>query len=262
MNDEGIILTLKNHFDKMYFRTTGSAEEMGVNCLYFIKNATYLHDYVVYNKSLENLKNVHIIMPKEHYYFVNKNKFKHITFYCVDDVAYVFGTVHNYIHNNQGFYTENRIHSSARIHPTVSMDTEGIHLFHTPEKITQQLKHISNVVVGAGTTIGPHTVIHKGVFRPTTIGEHVVIGNSVSIGHNCFIDDHNVITPGCVFAGRVKTGLDCWFGINTSVKHGVEICDYVVIGQHSNVRHSIKEPGIYAGSPLRKIGEYTENWNF
>lgn len=262
MNDEGIILVLKNNFDKRYFRTTGSAEQIFPNALYFIKNLTYLYEYIINNRSIENLKNVHVIIPKDLCYYIAKPEFEHISFYAVDDVAYVFGTIHNYIHNNQGFYTENKIHSTARVHPTVSMDTEGIRLFHTPEKITQQLKHISNIVVGEGTTIGPYTVIHRGVFRPTTIGEYVTIGSLVNIGHNCFIDDHNVITPGCVFAGRVKTGLDCWFGINTSVKHGVEICGNVVIGQCSNVRKNITEPGIYAGSPLRKIGEYTENWNF
>jgi len=261
MNDEGIILVLKNHFDKMYFRTTGSVENLEPNTLYFIKNLTYLYTYII-NRRLENLKNIHIIIPKKNFYFVDKDKFKHITFYCVDDVRYVFGTIHNYIHNNQGFYTENKIHSTARIHPTVSMDTEGIHLFHTPEKVKQQLKHISNIVVGAGTTIGPYTVIHRGVFRPTHIGENVVIGNSVNIGHNCFIDDHVVITPGCVLCGRVMIGLDCWIGVNSTFKHGVTICDNVVIGQCSNVRRDIKESGIYAGSPLKKIAEYIENWNF
>ena len=261
MNDEGIILVLKNHFDKRYFRTTGSAERIQPNGLYFIKNMNYLYEYIVHNTS-DILKNIHVIIPKKLFSYVNKDKYKHITFYCVDDVAYVFGTIHNYIHNNHGFYVESRVHSTARVHSTVSMNTEGIRLFHTPEKIKKQLKHISNVVVGAGTTIGPYTVIHKGVFRPTYIGENVTIGSLVNIGHNCYIDDENVITPGCVFAGRVMTGLDCWFGINTSVKHGVKICDNVVIGQHSNVRHDITESGIYAGEPLRRIGPYTENWNF
>ena len=261
MNDEGIILVLKNNFDNRHFRTTGSAERIQPNGLYFIKNMNYLYEYIVHNTS-DRLRNIHVIIPKKLFGYVNKDKYKHITFYCVDDVAYVFGEVHNYIHNNNGFYMESRVHSTTSIHSTVSMDTEGIHLYHTPEKIKKQLKHISNVVVGAGTTIGPYTVIHKGVFNPTYIGENVTIGSLVNIGHNCYIDDENVITPGCVFAGRVMTGLDCWFGINTSISHGVKICGNVVIGQHSNVRHNITEPGIYAGDPLRRIAPYTENWNF
>ena len=262
MNDEKIISILKNNFDKMYFRSTETIEQIRPNTLHFVKNLTYLYEYVLNNQGLDNLKNVHIIMPKEHINFVDKHKFRQMTFYPVDDVACVFGTIHNYIYNNMGFYTENKIHSSARIHPTASMDTEGIHLFHNLDKIKKQLKHISNIIVGEGTTIGPYTVIHKGVFRPTTIGNYNTIGNSVNIGHNCRIGDHVVITPGCVLAGRVNIGDRCWIGINSSFKHGIEICNNVIIGQHSNVRHNIIEPGIYAGSPLKKIGEYTENWNF
>ena len=261
MNDEGIILVLKNGFDKMYFRTTGSAERLHPNGLYFIKNLNYLYEYIIHSVS-ENLRNVHIIIPKKLFSYVDKDKYKHITFYCVDDVTYVFGEVHNYIHNNNGFYMQSRVHSTALVHETASLNSEGIHLFYTPDGTKEQLKHISNVVVGAGTTIGPYTVIHKGVFRPTYIGENVTIGSLVNIGHNCFIDNHTVITPGCVLAGRVIIGRNCWIGINSSFKHGVEICDNVVIGQHSNVRHNINEPGIYAGDPLRKIAEYTKNWNF
>jgi len=261
MNDEGMILVLKNQFDKMYFRTTGSAERLHPNGLYFIKNLNYLYEYIIHNTS-DSLRNVHIIMPKKLFSYVDEDKYKHITFYCVDDVAYVFGTIHNYIHNNLGFYADSRVHSTARVHQTVSLNTEGIHLFHTPDGIKEQLKHISIVVVGVNTTIGANTVIHRGVFHPTEIGDYVTIGSLVNIGHNCLIGNHSVITPGCVLAGRVKIGWRCWIGINTSFKHGVEICDNVVIGQHSNVRHNIMESGIYAGEPLKRIAPYIENWNF
>lgn len=41
----------------------------------------------------------------------------------------------------------------------------------------------------------------------------------------------------------------------------LEICDNVVIGSGSLVNRSITEPGIYVGSPARKVGEVTnDDW--
>jgi len=257
MKDSELIKDLILKYDNSYFNTTGTILNLMPNSLYFIKSIKYLYHL---NDTI-NIKNLNVIMPNNKKIKEHVERFSHINFYFADDVSYVFGEVHNYIHQGRGFYIENQIHPSVQIHPTASLDTEGIHLYHTPQG-KKQLKHLSNVEIFEETTIGANTVIHRGVFNPTTIMNNVIIGSLVNIAHNCFIDSDTVITPGCILAGRVSIGKNCWVGINSSFKHGVEICNNVIIGQHSNVRHNITEPGIYAGEPLRKINEYTEGWNF
>jgi len=254
MKDIEIIKVLKEYFDRKFFIKTGSLLDLVPNQLYFIRSKSYLK--FIFDAS--NVHNIHIVAPKE-FRSVGINN-EHIRFYYVDDVDYVFGELHNYI--NKNIYGEQiEIDPTSIVHETV-LTPEGIRLYHTPDGYKKQLKHISNVVIQSNSRVGAYTIIHRGVFNPTIIGNYVTIGNTVNIGHNCHVDDHTVITPGCVLAGRVKIGKNCWIGINSSIKHGVEICDNVVIGQHSNVRHSILESGIYAGEPLRKISEYTNNWNF
>ncbi len=252
MNDFEIISLLKQKFKRDVFITTASILDMKMNSLHFIRDNKF-KDYI---KS--DMKNVHIIVLKD---FIYHNNNSNLNFYHVNDVLYVFGEIHNFIHQNDGFYLENNIHKTAKIHSSVSLDTEGIRLFHTPEG-KKQLIHISNIEIREGATVGANTVIHKGVFQPTIIGKYAIIGSLVNIGHNCFIDNYTVITPGCVLAGRVRIGKNCWIGINSSFKHGVEVCDNVVIGQHSNVREHIIKSGIYAGEPLKKIKDYEKGWNF
>ncbi len=254
MNDSDKVSRLKEFYDKAFFKTTGSILDIKSNTLYFIKSTKYLK----YIK--EDIPNIHIIVPKE---VIPVDEIKdNISYYTADNVQYVFGEVHNYIHNSMTYYSLSNIRSSTFVHDTAVLNAEGIHLYHTPDGNKKQLKHISHTNIGANTTVGANTIIHRGVLEPTIIGDYVTIGSLVSIGHNCYIDDHSVITPGCVLSGRVRIGKNCWIGVNSSFKHGVRICNNVVIGQHSNVRHNITRPGIYAGEPLRKISEYTEGWNF
>ena len=253
MNDKEIVKDLIYKYGNNYFNTTGSILKMLPNALHFLKSLDYMEGM----RNTRNVKNVHVIAPKR--FKGNEDSFPHIKFYLVDNVTYVFCEVHNHIHSILGPIIQPKINPTAIVHPTTSLETEGTHLYYTPNGYKKQRKHISNVVIGAGSTIGAYTVIHRGVFQPTTIGKYVIIGSLVNIGHNCIVHDHSVITPGCVLAGKVIIGKNCWIGVNSSFKNGVEICDNVVIGQHSNVRHNINKPGIYAGLPLRKIGEYTEN---
>jgi len=253
MNDIKIVNKLKEQYDKGIFNTTASILKIVPNALYFIKSEKYL-------KYLKDISNIHIITSIKNTHIT---KYKNVQFYIVDDIKYVFGEVHNYIHNNMSFfYTKPEIHPTSFVHKLASLDEEGIRLYHTPDGYKKQLKHISNVIIKSHTNIGSNTVIHRGLFQPTIIGNYVTIGSLVNIGHNCFVDDHTVITPGTVLCGGAKIGKNCWIGVNSSFRQRVKICDNVVIGQHSNVRQNITESGIYAGEPLRKIREFTENWNF
>jgi acetyltransferase-like isoleucine patch superfamily enzyme len=51
----------------------------------------------------------------------------------------------------------------------------------------------------------------------------------------------------------VTNGSDCFIGSNTTFVNGLTLTNSVFIGINSLVSKSIKEEGIYVGSPLRKI---------
>ncbi|MBP8235285.1 MAG: hypothetical protein KAY22_23595 [Rhizorhabdus sp.] len=50
-------------------------------------------------------------------------------------------------------------------------------------------------------------------------------------------------------------------GVNSVVVGPVDICDNVIIGAMSLVNKSILEPGIYVGTPVRKVGDtVSDEW--
>ena len=86
----------------------------------------------------------------------------------------------------------------------------------------------------------------------------IVIGNAV-IGENVVI--YQNCTLGAKRVGDGKNGLFPHIGNNVRIFAGsiilgsINICDHVWIGANSVVVKDIDEPGVYAGSPARRIGD-------
>ena len=57
--------------------------------------------------------------------------------------------------------------------------------------------------------------------------------------------------------GGIVVGDDVWIGANCVILDGAEIGTGCVIGAGSIVRGKLDSYGVYAGNPLKKIGERT-----
>lgn len=149
----------------------------------------------------------------------------------------------------------------------------------------------SSISFGTGLTIGNFCIIEKNVElgnnvkisdyvkipEGSKIGNDVVIGSYVRLGKRCEIQDrvtikcHAVISPDVVvcegaFIGPnvillhqtpdgkhkpCKVGQDAFIGTGVYVNPGVEVFPEIVIGAGSVVTKTLKEKGVYLGSPAR-----------
>ncbi len=119
--------------------------------------------------------------------------------------------------------------------------------------------------LGDQVFIGPFTEIQKGVRvgKNTRIQSHSFICELVIIGTDCFIG-HGVMFINDRFSEGGPAGGDSskWehtvvrdhvsIGSNATILP-VEICDHAVIGAGAVVTKDIKEPGVYAGNPAKKL---------
>lgn len=120
-------------------------------------------------------------------------------------------------------------------------------------------------IIGDNSFIGPFVEIQNSVKigRNCKIQSHSFICELVTIGDNCFIS-HGVMFINDKFNNNgpakgnkllwkeTKIGNNVSIGTNSTVLP-VSICDNVVIGAGSVITKDIKEPGVYAGNPARKI---------
>ncbi|WP_316359345.1 acyltransferase [Devosia sp.] len=124
-------------------------------------------------------------------------------------------------------------------------------------------------VLGDDVFVGPFVEIQKQVSigARTRVQSHSFICEFVTIGTDCFVG-HGVMFINDTFAsgGPARGDRSKWR--STSIGDGVSIgsnatimpvsiCSGVVIGAGAVVTRDIKEPGIYAGNPARKLRALT-----
>lgn len=103
--------------------------------------------------------------------------------------------------------------------------------------------------IGKGTIICHGTLLTTGI----TIGEHVIINLNCTIGHDCKIGNFVTISPGANISGNVEIGDECYIGTNAVIREKIKICSGVTIGAGAVVVKDITEPGVYVGSPAKKV---------
>lgn len=123
-------------------------------------------------------------------------------------------------------------------------------------------------ILSENVFVGPFVEIQKGVEigANTKVQSHTFICEKVVIGSGCFIG-HGVMFINDLFAGGGPAGGDAskWketkIGNNVSIGSNatilpVSICDHVVVGAGAVVTKSIKESGVYAGNPAKKLRSF------
>ena len=110
-------------------------------------------------------------------------------------------------------------------------------------------------IVNEEVRLGPGTVIFDGAVVNTgsEIGRACIINTNSTVEHDCHIGENVHIAPGVNLSGGVTIGDNCMIGTGANIIQSISICDECLIGAGSNVFRDISSPGIYMGTPARKI---------
>jgi acetyltransferase-like isoleucine patch superfamily enzyme len=116
---------------------------------------------------------------------------------------------------------------------------------------------LGDIVIGNNCYINSGTVIYN--------GHGIVLGNWVLIAANCTLAASNhefKLKDKTVYDQRFKPSKggiiiedDVWIGCNSIILDGAILRKGAIIGAGSLVNKEIESYGIYAGNPLKKIGE-------
>lgn len=103
--------------------------------------------------------------------------------------------------------------------------------------------------IGLGNIICAGTIITTNV----SIGNHVQLNLSTTVGHDTVISDYVTTAPDVSISGNVDIGDCVYFGTKSSVREKVTICSNTIFGLNSGIVSNITEVGTYVGTPCRKI---------
>ncbi len=112
-----------------------------------------------------------------------------------------------------------------------------------------------SVVISPWVEIGEGAILTAGTILTCNIkiGRHAHLNLHTTIGHDCLMGDYFTTAPGANISGNCTFGDCVYFGTNTAVRQGVNICDDVTIGMGGIVVKNITNAGVYIGNPLKKL---------
>ncbi len=115
--------------------------------------------------------------------------------------------------------------------------------------------------IGAGTTIGPGTVILATTVTTTAvdIGAHVVVMPACVFTHEDRIGDYSTFGAGVRLAGGVAVGVGSYIGSGALVRENRSIGDWALIGMGAVVTLDVPAHEVWAGTPARRMRDATPN---
>ena len=114
------------------------------------------------------------------------------------------------------------------------------------------------IVIGEDSNIQDGSVLHTDVGEPLIVGRGVTVGHLAML-HGCEIGDNSLIGIGAVVLGRAKIGKNCLIGAGALITEGKVIPDgSLVMGQPGKVVRMLEAGQIAALEASAQ--HYVQNW--
>lgn len=112
-----------------------------------------------------------------------------------------------------------------------------------------------NAVVNEAVDLGEGTVVMDGaVINPGAVtGKGAIVNTSSIVEHDVILGDWVHVAPGATISGGTKIGAHTMIGAGAVVIEGRNVASDCIIGAGAVVTKDVTTPGVYVGSPARKI---------
>ena len=112
-----------------------------------------------------------------------------------------------------------------------------------------------DAIVNEGAAIGACSTIMDGAIVNTgaRLGIGVIANTHSTIEHDVTLEDWVHIAPGATILGGVTIGRFSMIGAGATVVEGSKIAAEVIVGAGATVVDDLAEPGVYVGTPARRI---------
>ena len=113
--------------------------------------------------------------------------------------------------------------------------------------------------IAEDVVIHNNSVIDKGIFGKTFIGENTKIYNLVHVAHDSKIEKNVFLTAGVIVCGRVKIGANSYLGPNCTIKNGLFLGENTKVSMGAVVTKDVKDNEVVTGNFAIPHKQFIEN---
>ncbi len=109
--------------------------------------------------------------------------------------------------------------------------------------------------MGVDARVGEGSLVASGAHLGplSRIGRGVIVNTGAIIEHESEVGDFSHVSVNAVVAGRSRIGCRVMVGAGAVIIDGVSVCDDATVGAGATVVADIVEPGVYVGTPARRV---------
>lgn len=128
-------------------------------------------------------------------------------------------------------------------------------------KISQRKSYQLVNAISPRAEISPTAFIGIGVFvapfafvgPECKVGDNAILNTGSVIEHESVIGANTHVAPNATIAGRCQIGDSCLIGASATVIQSKTVVGGTIVGANSTITKNVSEPGLYIGSPARKV---------
>jgi UDP-3-O-[3-hydroxymyristoyl] glucosamine N-acyltransferase len=145
---------------------------------------------------------------------------------------------------------DSRLGDRVILQPGVSIGGDGFGFVnHGGEHV--KIPQLGHVVIEDDVEIGANSTIDRGRFTETRIGRGTKIDNLVMVAHNVTTGSHCLIISQVGVSGSTRLGDRVTLAGQVGTVGHVQVTDDVTVLGKGGITKDIREPGVYAGMPLK-----------
>lgn len=144
------------------------------------------------------------------------------------------------------------------IHSGTTIGSDGFGFMQRSGKHIKK-PHVGGVIIEDDVEIGANSTVDRATFGNTVVGSGTKIDNQVQVAHNVTLGQNTIMAGQSGIAGSSKMGDGVIAAGRVAVKDHVEVAAGIVLAANCGVSKDLKEPGVYAGMPPQKIGDWLKS---
>jgi len=110
-------------------------------------------------------------------------------------------------------------------------------------------------IVNEGVSVGEGSVVMDGAVINTaaTVGLGAIVNTNSTVEHDVVLADWVHVGPGATISGGAVVGRFSMIGAGATVIERISIAAGCMIGAGATVVHDLADPGVYVGTPARRV---------